>query len=151
MSIQTIAVYGAGSWGTALALQLARNGLDVLMWDINAAHIADLKAQRENSRYLPGIAFPSTLQVSHELAEVAQFAQHHLLVVPSHGFRPLQQNMHNLLAPNAALIWATKGLEINTGKLLLSAVLSYKSFYYSALMRQSKHLIKQPSKNKGID
>lgn len=48
MSIQTIAVYGAGSWGTALALQLARNGLDVLMWDINAAHIADLKAQREN-------------------------------------------------------------------------------------------------------
>ena len=118
MSIQTIAVYGAGSWGTALALQLARNGLDVLMWDINAAHIADLKAQRENSRYLPGIAFPSTLQVSHELAEVAQFAQHHLLVVPSHGFRPLLQNMHNLLAPNAALIWATKGLEINTGKLL---------------------------------
>jgi glycerol-3-phosphate dehydrogenase (NAD(P)+) len=38
--------------------------------------------------------------------------------VPSHGFRPLLQNMHNLLAPNAALIWATKGLEINTGKLL---------------------------------
>lgn len=118
MSIQTIAVYGAGSWGTALALQLARNGLDVLMWDINAAHLADLKDQRENSRYLPGIAFPSSLKVSSDLHEVVHFAKHHLLVVPSHGFRPLLQKMRDLLAPDSALIWATKGLEINTGKLL---------------------------------
>lgn len=47
--IQSVAVYGAGSWGTALALQLARNGLDVSLWDINSQHIGAINRQRENS------------------------------------------------------------------------------------------------------
>ena len=116
--IQSIAVYGAGSWGTALALQLARNGLNVLLWDFNPAHVATLQRERCNTHYLPGIAFPESLQCSADLAELAAFADHHLLVVPSHGFRALLQQLAPLLQAKDAVCWATKGLELNTGKLL---------------------------------
>lgn len=116
--IRSIAVYGGGSWGTALALQLARNGLDVRLWDIHAEHIAKLQQQRENTQYLPGIAFPDKLQCSSDLADVAAFSQYHLLVIPSHGFRALLQRLQPLVDKNAVMIWATKGLELESGKLL---------------------------------
>ncbi|MBO0612272.1 MAG: hypothetical protein RL122_151 [Pseudomonadota bacterium] len=116
--IQSIAVYGAGSWGTALALQLARNGLDVLLWDFNPAHVEALNRQRENTHYLPGIPFPDNLRCESDLATVAASSDYHLIVVPSHGFRSLLQNLAPLLTAQDAVIWATKGLELDTGKLL---------------------------------
>lgn len=116
--IQSIAVYGAGSWGTALALQLARNGLDVLLWDINPEHVDNLNRQRENAYYLPGIAFPDKLQCSADLPTVAAFADDHLVVVPSHVFRDMLRKLSPLLNADDAILWATKGLELKTGKLL---------------------------------
>ncbi len=116
--IQSIAVYGAGSWGTALALQLARNGLDVLLWDINPEHVDNLNRQRENAHYLPGIAFPDKLQCSATLPTVAAFADYHLVVVPSHVFREMLRKLAPLLNAADAVLWATKGLELETGKLL---------------------------------
>lgn len=116
--IQSIAVYGAGSWGTALALQLARNGLDVLLWDISSEHVEILNRQRENNHYLPGILFPDKLVCSGDLQTVAAFADYHLIVVPSHGFRGLLQKLSPLLTEEDAVVWATKGLELDTGKLL---------------------------------
>ncbi|OQX08497.1 MAG: glycerol-3-phosphate dehydrogenase [Thiothrix lacustris] len=116
--IQSIAVYGAGSWGTALALQLARNGLDVLLWDYSPAHVEVLERQRENTHYLPGIPFPDNLRCDSDLATVAASSDFHLIVVPSHGFRSLLQNLAPLLSAQDAVIWATKGLELDTGKLL---------------------------------
>jgi len=117
-AIQSIAVYGAGSWGTALALQLARNGLEVLLWDISPAHVENLLQQRENKHYLPGISFPDSLHCSSDLQAVAAFADYHLVVVPSHGFRGLLQQLAPLLTDKDAVIWATKGLELDSGKLL---------------------------------
>lgn len=116
--IQSIAVYGAGSWGTALALQLARNGVDVLLWDISSEHIATISQQRCNTHYLPGIPFPDNLNCSSDLAVVASFSDYHLLVVPSHGFRSLLQKISPLLTQDDAVLWATKGLELDSGKLL---------------------------------
>jgi glycerol-3-phosphate dehydrogenase (NAD(P)+) len=116
--IQSIAVYGAGSWGTALALQLARNGLDVLLWDISPEHVATLNQQRENARYLPGIRFPDKLVCSNDLKAVATFSRYHLVVVPSHVFRGFLQKLSPLLTAEDAVLWATKGLELDTGKLL---------------------------------
>ncbi len=116
--IQDIAVYGAGSWGTALALQLARNGLNVLLWDISPKHIEAINQQRENNHYLPGISFPDNLSCSADLQSVAEFADYHLVVVPSHGFRSLLQKLAPFLTEKDAVIWATKGLELDTGKLL---------------------------------
>lgn len=116
--IQSIAVYGAGSWGTALALQLARNGLNVLLWDINAGHVETINRQRENSYYLPGIPFPQNLACASDLQAVAAFSDYHLIVVPSHGFRGLLRQLSPLLTGQDAVLWATKGLELDSGKLL---------------------------------
>lgn len=116
--VQSIAVYGAGSWGTALALQLARNGLEVLLWDISPQQVEAINRQRENSHYLPGIPFPDKLVCSSDLQAVAAFADYHLVVVPSHGFRSLLHTLAPFLTGQDAVIWATKGLELESGKLL---------------------------------
>ncbi len=113
-----ISVYGAGSWGTALALQLARNGLNVLLWDYNPEHIALYKKQRENIHYLPGIPFPENLKCTDSIDEMVQHSKDQLIVIPSHGFRSLLKTLKPLLSSNQNIFWATKGLEVGTGKLL---------------------------------
>ena len=113
-----MAVYGAGSWGTALALQLARNGIDVLLWDFNPEHVASYEKARENTHYLPGIPFPDNLHCSDSLAAMLNHADEQLIVIPSHGFRSLLQNLKPNLTSSHSVVWATKGLEVGTGKLL---------------------------------
>ncbi len=116
--IRSIAVYGAGSWGTALALQLARNGLEVWLWDLYGEHIEQLQQARENVRYLPGCAFPENIHCQADLAQVAASAHFHLIVVPSHGFRGLLYSLQPFLGNDDVIFWATKGLELESGKLL---------------------------------
>lgn len=117
-ALQSIAVYGAGSWGTALALQLARNGSQVWLWDIDAEHSRQIEQERVNNRYLPAIPFPDNLRAAPDLAAVASQAHWHLVVVPSHGFRSLLLQLKDLIPSTDSICWATKGLELNTGKLL---------------------------------
>ncbi len=116
--IRSIAVYGAGSWGTALALQLARNGLQVWLWGFDAEHIKQMEVTRENARYLPGIELPDNLHLSADLHEIAAKSGQHLIVVPSHGFRDLLKRLAPLVKGGGQIAWATKGLELDTGKLL---------------------------------
>lgn len=118
MSLNKIAVYGAGSWGTALALQLARNGLDVLLWDIHPEQVERINQARVNTRYLPNIPFPKSLHCNPHIADLLEHADYQLIVVPSHGFRQLLQRIKAHIKPHHRLIWATKGLEVNSGKLL---------------------------------
>ena len=113
-----MAVYGAGSWGTALALQLARNGIDVLLWDFNPEHVASYEKARENTHYLPGIPFPDNLHCTDSLEAMLNHADEQLIVIPSHGFRSLLQNLKPNLTSSHSIFWATKGLEVGTGKLL---------------------------------
>ena len=115
---EKMTVYGAGSWGTALALQLARNGIDVLLWAHNPDKIAKYEQQRENSCYLPEIKFPDTLHCTDSLEAAVQHADDQLIVVPSHGFRDLLKQLKPYLHQNHSIVWATKGLEVGTGKLL---------------------------------
>ncbi len=116
--IKTISVYGAGSWGTALALQLARNNINVLLWDFNADYIADYQVAGENIHFLAGIPFPDNLQCTDQLEDCIQHSQNQLIVVPSHGFRQLLEKLSPQLTRQHNIIWATKGLEVGTGKLL---------------------------------
>jgi glycerol-3-phosphate dehydrogenase (NAD(P)+) len=116
--IEKVAIYGAGSWGTALALLLARNGLDVLLWDINAEHVSNLQQDRENKHFLPGIPFPDNLNCTAELDEMTAHSLFQLIVVPSHGFRALLQQIKPQLQADHRLFWATKGIELDTGLLL---------------------------------
>ncbi|NDV92856.1 NAD(P)H-dependent glycerol-3-phosphate dehydrogenase [Alteromonas sp. 345S023] len=118
MNPQSVSVLGAGSYGTALAFCLARNGNPTLLWGRDAQHIAELKADRENARYLPGAKFPDALEVNADLAEVVQASKDILIVVPSHGFAAILNSIKPLLKPHHRIIWATKGLEPKTGRLL---------------------------------
>ncbi|MEE9328107.1 MAG: NAD(P)H-dependent glycerol-3-phosphate dehydrogenase [Cocleimonas sp.] len=113
-----ISVYGAGSWGTALALQLARNGIDVLLWDFNPEHISHYDKARENTHYLPGFKFPDNLKCTDSIEDTLKHANDQLIVIPSHGFRDLLKKIKPFLSSQHSVIWATKGLEVGTGKLL---------------------------------
>jgi len=113
-----IAVLGAGSWGTALAVLIARNGLPVLLWGHDPARMAQLAHARENQRYLPGVRFPDNLHVREDLLATAREADHLLLVVPSHAFRATLVAIQPHLKPDAIVSWATKGLEPSSGAML---------------------------------
>ena len=72
---QPIVVLGAGSWGTALAIQLCRAGGPVTLWGHDPVLMADLGAQRCNQRYLPGIALPEELRLTADLTAALADAQ----------------------------------------------------------------------------
>ena len=116
-TIDAIAVLGAGSWGTALALQLARNGRQVRLWGRNPDDLSKLDADRENARYLPGAAFPDTLTVVSDLAACVDGLNDVLISVPSHGLRETLLLVKPALERGARICWATKGFELATGKL----------------------------------
>ena len=113
-----IAVLGAGSWGTALAVLIARNGYRTLFWGHDAARQARLAHERENARYLPGVRFPENLFIREDLLETVEEATHLLLVVPSHAFRATLEALKSRLPADAIVAWASKGLEPATGRLL---------------------------------
>ena len=110
----TVAVIGAGSWGTALAIQLARGGHRVLLWGRSAARIARMERERVNDRYLPGVPLPPEIAPVTALEQVRS-ADELLLAVPSHAFR---ETLAQLGPGLPSLTWATKGLEEGTGRLL---------------------------------
>lgn len=109
-----LAVLGAGSWGTALAVQLARNGHAVRLW---GRDVAAMQAAGENQKYLPGCPFPSGLKVVPELGHALAGADDVLVVVPSHAFRELLECLAPQWPAGARLAWATKGLELDSGLL----------------------------------
>ncbi|HEX9628031.1 MAG TPA: NAD(P)H-dependent glycerol-3-phosphate dehydrogenase [Acidiferrobacterales bacterium] len=114
----TIAVLGAGSWGTALAVLLARNGHRTLLWGHDAAHMARLAHERANRDFLPDVAFPENLHLREDLAELAAEVRQFLVAVPSHAFRSVLAALAGRLSGDALIAWATKGMEHGTGKLL---------------------------------
>ncbi|MFO6424225.1 NAD(P)H-dependent glycerol-3-phosphate dehydrogenase [Motilimonas sp. KMU-193] len=113
-----ISVLGAGSYGTALAISLARNGHQTLLWGHEADHMARLAHDRCNQEFLPDCPFPDTLQVESDLATCIQASRNILLVVPSHAFGIVLKQIKPLLTPQHRVAWATKGLEPETGRLL---------------------------------
>ncbi len=115
---RTVAVLGAGSWGTALALQLARSELEVRLWGHHADHVQRLRESRENTDYLPGFAFPDNIEPVADLAAAVAGAPYLLIAIPSKGFRGLLQQLKPLIDAQQILFWASKGFEIETGKLL---------------------------------
>ena len=112
-----IAVLGAGSWGTALAVQLARSGQPVTLWGRNAGDLQDLVRHRTNRRYLPGITLPESVQPDADLQSVVRTHRELLVCVPSHAFRSTLAAIRPDLAAGVRVAWATKGFEQNTGRL----------------------------------
>jgi glycerol-3-phosphate dehydrogenase (NAD(P)+) len=112
-----VAVLGAGSWGTALAIQFARAGHPTRLWSRSAADVVSLRADRQNARYLPGANFPDAIDIHDALADAVRGAVAIIIAVPSHSLRALLTQLKPLLARDARLAWATKGFELDTGKL----------------------------------
>jgi glycerol-3-phosphate dehydrogenase (NAD(P)+) len=112
-----IAILGAGSWGTALALQFARSGRDVRLWGRDSAQLTEIDAVRCNERYLPGAKFPENVHVVRDLSNCLHGVRDILVAVPSHGFRKILTSIAPLLDDDARVCWATKGFELDTGKL----------------------------------
>ncbi len=115
--LEPVAVLGAGSWGTALAIQFARAGHPTRLWSRNAADAAAMSAERHNRRYLPDAKFPERMVIHCELAAAVAGAVAIIIAVPSHSLRALLTQLKPLLARDARLAWATKGFELDTGKL----------------------------------
>ncbi|MCW8826929.1 MAG: NAD(P)-dependent glycerol-3-phosphate dehydrogenase [Gammaproteobacteria bacterium] len=113
-----VSVLGAGSWGTALAIQFARNGLPTQLWGRNPERIEEMASARCNPQYLSDITFPEQLQVSSDLESVVRNADILLIAVPSGVFRQTLESIRDYIPGNCLVTWATKGLEQQSGKLL---------------------------------
>ncbi len=113
-----IAVLGAGSWGTALAILLANKQIDVNLWGHDKSHMQQLAEHRENRLYLPRIALPKHISIHLELAQALKNVNDILIVVPSHAFRQVLTAIKPYLHQNSRLLYATKGLEVPSAKFM---------------------------------
>ncbi|MBB5073887.1 glycerol-3-phosphate dehydrogenase (NAD(P)+) [Bartonella callosciuri] len=118
MKAVSITVIGAGSFGTALAIALARNGHSVLLWGYDPQHIKELQKYRCNQAFLPDIRFPDNLSLESSLETAVTASRNILIAVPSHVFHKVLYNIQPYLDQNSRIIWTTKGLEHGTGRLL---------------------------------
>ncbi|MCB5310233.1 NAD(P)H-dependent glycerol-3-phosphate dehydrogenase [Yersinia massiliensis] len=114
----SMTVIGAGSYGTALAITLARNGHQVVLWGHDPKHIQVLQHDRCNQAFLPDVPFPETLLLEKDLARALAASRDVLVVVPSHVFGAVLHQLKPHLRQDARIVWATKGLEAETGRLL---------------------------------
>lgn len=117
-----ITILGAGSYGTALAMTFSRNGSPAYLWGHNPDHMAQMQVERQNRRFLSEIPFPDELHLETDLAQALARSQDILIVVPSHAFGEILTQIQPHLRPHHRLIWATKGLERDTGRLLQTLV-----------------------------
>jgi glycerol-3-phosphate dehydrogenase (NAD(P)+) len=120
--LKPIAILGAGSWGTALALYLTRRGQTVRMWSIETQEIATLSKERVNHRYLPGYPFPDTLQPTIDLATTVHQVDDVVMAVPSIGYRDVLTQLKPLVKPTIRILSATKGMDTQTGQFLHEVV-----------------------------
>ena len=111
MKSHAIAVVGAGSWGTALAIHLGRVGHEVRLWARDPVLVADMRTRRANAVYLPDFNFADVVQPLDLLSDAVQGAAVVLMAVPSHGFRAVLREAAPYIDARTILVTATKGLE----------------------------------------
>jgi len=111
-------VIGAGAWGTALAIAIARNGHEVLLWGRNEQHLAAMQKTHSNERYLPGLMFPESLKISTDLEQALSVAKHVLISVPSIAFSGMLEQIKPFITVGTPVSWATKGLTPESGRFL---------------------------------
>lgn len=117
-----MAILGAGAWGTALARVLAERGESPRLWTWQLAHATAMQSERENREFLPGFPLPPAIEPTADLARALTGADAALLVVPTSGFRETLERARPHLAPGAAIIIASKGIEPGSLMLLSEVV-----------------------------
>ncbi len=117
-----IAIIGAGSWGTALAIIAGRAGLDVNLWSRSEAVVSGIVSERKNPLYLTDQQLPETVTSTNDLKSVVAGSRVVVLAAPSHTLRDLLERMSASLAPDSVIVSASKGIEIETGKRISEVV-----------------------------
>jgi len=114
--MKRIAIIGAGSWGTALAVIAARAGHEVRLWSRDSDLVTSINHRRLNSRYLTSVKVPTSVTATNDIAAVVDQADHVLFAAPSHAARELLTAVAPHLADSAIVVSVAKGIEIETGK-----------------------------------
>lgn len=115
---RVVAVFGAGSWGSALAMQVARCGHRALLWGRDSAQIRAMRESGGNERFLKGIPFPEGVEPVASFEQVAAEADELILTVPSHAFTEVVRRLAPRLRRGQGVAWACKGLEPGSGHFL---------------------------------
>ncbi|MGL5314882.1 MAG: NAD(P)H-dependent glycerol-3-phosphate dehydrogenase [Peptostreptococcaceae bacterium] len=113
--MEKICVLGAGSWGSALSLVLAKKGYDVSLWTLNEEQADKMNKTKENIDYLPGVLFPNNIKVTTNLEESVKSSKIVLLAVPSQAIRSVCKQIKPFLTDEQILVDVAKGLEKGTG------------------------------------
>lgn len=120
MTKSAVAILGAGSWGTAVGMHLASSGLCVNLWTRSQQHALDMSTSRMNQAFLPGIAFPETLNPSADLEYCLSNSSTVIIAVPSSAFREV---LNEIKQPQNGLAWLSKGIDPISNKFLSQLVL----------------------------
>ncbi|MEN6372364.1 MAG: NAD(P)H-dependent glycerol-3-phosphate dehydrogenase [Armatimonadota bacterium] len=113
--MKQIAVLGAGSWGTSLALLLTNKGYSVWLWSNEPEVIKDINTNRVNSKYVPGIPFNGEILAMESMADAVKGVEAVLMVIPSNAVRDVATQLSNVIDGDPLFINAGKGLESSTG------------------------------------
>jgi glycerol-3-phosphate dehydrogenase (NAD(P)+) len=111
-----VTILQAGSWGTTLAVVLARAGREVTLWARDPAQVSEISSRRENVRYLPGVRIPDDVRVTAVLEDAVAASDHLVITVPSHGVRAVLARMAPHVEPRHIVLSATKGIEAESGQ-----------------------------------
>ncbi len=114
--MEKVTVLGAGSWGTALAIVLAENGHDVLLWSHRQDQVDEIMMHHSNERYLPGTILPKQLQATASLQRASEHATNVVVAVPTKAIREVCEALNAYLTIPALFIPVSKGIEPNTHK-----------------------------------
>lgn len=110
-----ICVLGAGSWGSALALSLAKKGYDVTMWTLSQEQADKVNLTKENIDYLPGVLFPNNIILTTNIEEAVIHSKLIVLAVPSQAIRSICNQIKPFIKDNQILVDVAKGLERGSG------------------------------------
>ncbi len=113
--MEKICVLGAGSWGTALALVVAKKGYNVSMWTLSEDQCQKVNSTRENVDYLPGVNIPKNIHITTDLKEAINDSSVIVLAVPSQAIRSVCKQIKPFVNKNQILVDVAKGLEKGTG------------------------------------
>ena len=113
--MEKVCVLGAGSWGTALALVVAKKGYNVSMWTLNEEQCNKINKDKENIDYLPGVVIPDNIVVTTNIEEAVKDGTIIVLAVPSQAIRSVCRQIKPFVKDKQILVDVAKGLEKGTG------------------------------------
>jgi glycerol-3-phosphate dehydrogenase (NAD(P)+) len=134
-----IAIMGAGSWGTALAVTLAGNGHHVSMWDINQTHLKDIEKNRENKCFLPGVPLPGGVEISENKKDILEKADVVLFSVPAQHFRNAFEDALMFIPSDALIVNVAKGIEQKSLKRMSEIAFSLKEDAHYVVLSGPSH------------